>query len=206
MSVFSDTNITSKLEWNTQIDEMLARRCDQAKCFEWMHAEANSLFDSRSRTIMIVSNLLSAVSGLSNVIVGSSTINGFQIAWIFGSLSIIVSIANMLQEKLAYTQSAIEHRQYASTWGVIRRKIEEEIALPPSSRIDCNTFLKYIQQDINKVSIDGAIKIPEFIRDSCLEKFSKIPNLDIPDICGDIEHTKIYIAPNSLIKPLLADN
>jgi hypothetical protein len=133
------------------------------------------------------------------VIAGGSVVNGFQLAWAFGSLSIIVSITNMLQEKLEYGSKAIEHKQFSVQWGTIRRKIEEELSIPPESRKDCATFLKYLRQDINQVSISGNTQIPDHIRDSCYEKFSKIPNFDLPDICGQIEHTQVYITV-----PLLA--
>jgi hypothetical protein len=199
--VSSDPVTDTKVKWVKSIENMLASWCDQAKCFEWMHTQAFSLYDNKSRIIIISSNILTAVSGLSNVIVGGATVNGISLAYLFGSLSIIVSIANMLQEKLAYGTSAIEHRQYANTWGIIRRKIEEELSIPPESRKECGTFLKFLRQDINKVSMDGSTKIPEKIRDACFEKFSKIPNFDVPDICGEMEHTKVYVKSDE--EPLL---
>jgi hypothetical protein len=185
------------LSWNPSIDSMLAKWCDQAKCFEWMHTTTYSEYDRKSRAIMIASNVLTAVSGLSNVLTGGIVIDGFQLAWVFGSLSILVSITNVLQDKLAYTSLAAEHTQYAAAWGAIRRKIEEEVGIPPSSRKDCKTFLKYSRQDINTVSIAGNTKIPERIRQLCFDKFSKIPNFDLPDICGEMEHTKVYIKSES---------
>lgn len=183
----------TKVKWTKSIEEMLARWCDQAKCFEWMHTQAFSMYDRKSRIVVISSNILTAISGLSNVIVGGTSVNGVSLAYVFGSLSIIVSIANMLQEKLAYGTSAIEHRQFSSLWGVIRRKIEEEVSIPPESRKECGAFLKFLRQDINKVSMDGSMKIPERIRKECFEKFSKIKDFDLPDICGQMEHTKVYV-------------
>jgi len=189
----ADTDtVPGKVSWTASIERMIVRWCDQAKCFEWMNTEAYSYYDARARSIMIASNVLTAVAGLSNVIAGGTTIDGFQLAWVFGSLSILVSITNMLQEKLAYTTKATEHRQYAVQWGTIRRKIDEELSIPPDSRKDCGTFLKYLRQDINQVSMDGNTKVPEFIRNACFEKFSKIPEFDIPDICGQMEHTQGY--------------
>jgi len=187
-----DTPTSGSLTWSPSIERMLIRWCDQAKCFEWMHTEAYAFCDTRSRAIIIASNVLTAVAGLSNVIAGGSIVNGFQLAWVFGSLSIFISITNMLQEKLAYTTRATEHRQYSIQWGTVRRKIDEELSIPPDSRKDCGTFLKYLRQDINQVSMDGNTKLPENIRAACYEKFSKIPNFDIPDICGQMEHTQIY--------------
>jgi len=189
----ADTDISSgKVGWSASIERMLVRWCDQAKCFEWMHTESYTYFDSRARAIMIASNVLTAIAGLSNVIAGGTTVNGFQLAWAFGSLSILVSITKMLQEKLAYTTKATEHRQYSIQWGTIRRKIDEELSIPPDSRKDCGTFLKYLRQDINQASMDGNAKLPEFVKTACYEKFSKIPDFDIPDICGQIEHTQGY--------------
>ena len=200
----SEELIVNRVQWTLSIEEMLARWCDQAKCFEWMHTEAYSYFEKRSRVITIASNVLTAISGLSNVIAGGTVIDGFQLAWVFGSLSIIVSITNMLQEKLAYNTSATEHRQFSILWGIIRRKIEEEVSIPPESRKECGTFLKYLRQDINQVSIEGNTKIPKAIRDNCYTKFSKIPEFDVPDICGEVEHTKVYIkSPLSITEKLL---
>jgi len=185
-------DIAVVLAWTPSIEKLLVKWCDEAKCFEWMHIEAFSYYDTRSRTLMITSNLLTALAGLSNVIAGGATVDGFQLAWVFGSLSILVSITNMLQEKLAYLTKAADHKQYSIQWGTIRRKIEEELSIPPESRASCETFLKYIRQDINKVSVDGNTMIPEFIRDDCYKKFNSIQNFDIPDICGDMEHTAVY--------------
>jgi hypothetical protein len=42
------------------------------------------------------------------------------------------------------------------------------------------------------VSVDGNAKIPEFIRNNCYDKFSKIPNFVLPEICGEMEHTQVY--------------
>jgi len=186
-------NTGSKVKWSKSIEKMLASWCDQAKCFEWMHTQAFSLYDRKSRIIMICSNVLTAVSGLTNVIAGGVSVDGIPLAYLFGSLSIAVSIANMLQEKLAYGASAIEHRQFSATWGVIRRKIEEELGIPPESRKECGTFLKFLRQDVNAVSAAGAAKIPQHLRDECYNKFSSIPDFELPDICGSMEHTKVYV-------------
>ena len=35
------------LAWSPSIDAMLAAWCDHAKCYEWMHTEAFSLYDAR---------------------------------------------------------------------------------------------------------------------------------------------------------------
>jgi hypothetical protein len=195
-STNTDDIMIIKQDWNHAIEIMLARWADEAKCFEWMHTESYTYFDKRGKSLLITSNILTAVSGISNIMAGGITINGFQLAWIFGTLSVVISITNMLQEKLGYLTKAIEHNHYATQWGSIRRKIEEQISIPPESRKDCGTFLKYLRVDINQVSVDGNSMIPHSIRIECYEKFSKIQDFDIPDICGKMEHTQIYIKSN----------
>jgi len=206
MSDIDSDLATDKLAWTPSIDLMMAKWCDEAKCFEWMHIETFSYYEYRSRIMIIASNILTAVSGLSNVIAGSATVNGFQLSWIFGSLSITVSITNMLQEKLGYSTKAICHNQFSIQWGSIRRKIEEELQIPPESRKDCKTFLKYIRQDINQVSIAGNSMIPEDIRNRCFQKFNSIPEFDIPDICGQMEHTRIYVKSPDISKKFITSS
>ena len=191
-----DVSIIIKQDWNPGVERMLASWCDEAKCFEWMHTESYSIFDKRAKALTIVSNVLTAVSGISNIMAGGTSVNGFQLSWVFGTLSIVISITNMLQEKLGYITKSVEHNHYATQWGTIRRKIEEQISIPPESRKDCATFLKYLRVDINQVSVNGNSMIPDNIRLECNEKFGKIQDFDIPDICGKVEHTQVYVKPN----------
>lgn len=191
-----DSSVIVKQDWNPGVEKMLASWCDESKCFEWMHTEAYSFFDKRARMLTIASNVLTAFSGISNIMAGGTSVNGFQLSWVFGTLSVVISITNMLQEKLGYLTKSVEHNHYATQWGAIRRKIEEQVSIPPESRKDCATFLKYLRVDINQVSVDGNSMIPERIRDECHEKFGKIQDFDLPDICGKVEHTRIYVKPS----------
>ena len=196
------------LSWTPEIDTMLASWCDHDKCYEWMHTEAFSLYDSRSKTFMIGINALTAISGISNVIAGGYQIDGFQIAWIFGGISILASTLNMLQDKLGYQTAAVLHKRIASEWASIRTQLEEVITIPYSGRKDCKSFLKFIKGDINAAAAEGSM-IPKSIRDRCYEKFNAIVDFDIPDICGQVEHTRVMIiakqiSSSEVIRPLLS--
>ena len=185
---------SNNLIWNTNIDNLLAKWCDESKCYSWMHSESYLLDVKKARNFLISINLLTALTGVSNIITGSYNINGFQIAWIFGGISIIVSSLNVLQDKLGYQTLAESHRKFATQWTMIISKIEEIIVLPPSGRRDCKTFMRYIKNDINSATIDGNHIIPEVFRKACFDKFNKVLNFDIPDICGHVEHTNSYLA------------
>ena len=198
--VMVEADALETLGWDSSIDTLLAGWCDNAKCFEWMHTEACNLYEKRSKTFMITSNCITAVAGISNVIAGATTIDGFQIAWFFGGLSILVSTMNVIQDKLGYSQRAPLHNKLASTWAIIRTKIEEIVTVPYSARKDCKTFLKYIKADINAATLEGNSMIPTHIKKACYERFKIIDQFNIPDICGQVEHTKIYI---DLKQPLI---
>jgi len=191
------------LQWSGQLDLLLANWCDQAKCFEWMHNESYSMFNNSTQRFIISITILSAISGTSNIIAGSSEIGGFKIAWFFGALSILTSLGNVLQDKLAYAQSAQAHKIYCGNWGQIRRKIESELILPYNSRKDAASFLKMVRTDIDQVSNDGASKIPKPIREACAKKFKDIPDFDMPDICGHVEHTQVFVPAS---RPLLQNS
>ena len=184
---------SSELVWDSNIDTLLAGWCDNAKCFEWMHSEAHSMYEKQSKEFMISINCLTAIAGLSNVIAGGITVNGFQIAWIFGGLSIFVSTLNILQDKLGYQQLSVVHSKLASAWSILRLKIEETVNLPYGGRRDCKTFLRYIKADMNQATMDGNALIPKSIRKECYNRFKMIPAFEIPEICGQMEHTHVFV-------------
>jgi len=181
------------LQWNDNVEQMFVRMCDQAKCFEWMHSESYDEFFRKAQRLTILLTIVGSLGGLSNVIAGGDSIGSFQLSWLFGSVTILISMLTMLQEKLGYSTMAGEFKQYATMWGIVRRNIEEELILPPTSRVNCASFLTYIRKSYNQVYNEGTPKIPHHIKLQCYEKYKDIPDFDIPDVCGQIEHTKVYI-------------
>ena len=195
----------SSVAWDSNIDGLLAGWCDNAKCFEWMHTEAHSVFEGRAHTYMITMNCLTAVAGLSNIIAGGTATAGFQISWLFGGISIMVSTLNVIQDKLGYQQASVLHKKAADEWAAIRSKIEEVLTLPYSGRKDCKTFLRYIKADINNAALQGNSNIPKDIRVACYNRFKTIQDFEIPEICGQMEHTQIFIRDSAVV-PLLEEH
>ena len=208
-----DEDTTADLQWTPSIETMLANWCDNAKCFEWMHNEAHSRYHKRATIMSISANIAVSLSGVANLIVGGLNPDAINPPIIFGCISIGLGIINMLQDKLDWLTMSNNFKFAAQQWSIIIRNIEEQLAVPPATRKHCSTFLKYIKQQLFNVSIYNQ-SIPKHIRDECVKKFSTIPNFDIPDICGQIEHTTIYVAPaviapiesNSITQPLLIKN
>jgi hypothetical protein len=191
------------LQWTPAIDTMLANWCDQSKSFEWMNTEAYSRYSVRSTGMSITVNIAIAMSGVANLIVGSAQLTNTSVppSTILGCVSIAISIISMLEDKFDWITMANNFKQSSVLWSNISRKLEEQLAVPPSGRKDCSTFLKYIKQDITAVSSTNYM-IPKDIRTKCMEKFGKIPKFDVPDICGQVEHTSIYVGESNKV-PLL---
>jgi len=211
MSTTNEQDTQPGLQWNSTVDKMMADWCDQAKCFNWMHTEAFSRYSKRATAMTITANISISLSGIANLIIGSTVNNNLTTSMIFGCVSIGIGIINMIQEQFNWPALANDYKRSAERWDVISRKIQEQLMIPYSGRKDCGTFLKYIKQDINDASDTNAL-IPEDIREKCADKFGKIKDFDVPDICGQVEHTTIYVElptihrnDDSLTTPLLED-
>jgi len=191
------------LQWSPEIDTLLAGWCDNAKCYEWMHTEASEENSKKAKKFMIAINLLTAISGVSNIIAGGMAVGYFQISWLFGTVSVLTSTLNIIQNKLGYQTLAEAHKKTAMQWSRIISKIEEVVILPPLSRTACKPFMKYIKSDINHATLDGDCLIPKHIREACYNKFNHIKEFDIPDVCGQVEHTKVFNHNIELQSPLL---
>ena len=198
----------SGLSWSPSIDRMLANWCDQSKSFEWMNTEAYSRYSVRSTSMSITVNIAIALSGVANLIVGTAQLSDTAVppSTILGCVSIAISIISMLEDKFDWITMANNFKQASVQWSNVSRKLEEQLAVPPGGRKDCSTFLKYIKQDITTVSATNYM-IPKDIRIKCMEKFGKIAHFDVPDICGQVEHTSVYVEePLQPLKvPLLTD-
>ena len=180
------------LQWSPQIDKMLADWCDEAKCFEWMHSESYSRYSKRATVMTIGSNITISLTGIANLVLGVTVSDATTTSMIFGCVSIGIGVVNMIQQQFGWTTLANNYKVSAKQWSEISRKVQEQLVIPPTARKDCATFLKYIKQDMALASEHNS-NLPKDIRQKCFEKFKSIPNFNLPDICGQIEHTAVYL-------------
>jgi hypothetical protein len=202
MSKDDTSDNAAGLQWSPQIDKMLADWCDEAKCFEWMHSESYSRYSRRATVMTIGSNITISLTGIANLVLGVTVSDATTTSMIFGCVSIGIGVVNMIQQQFGWTTLANNYKVSAKRWSEISRKVQEQLVIPPTARKDCATFLKYIKQDMTLASEHNS-NIPKDIRINCFEKFKSIPNFNVPDICGQIEHTAVYIEQPALHQPLL---
>jgi hypothetical protein len=181
-----------RMEWSAPVERLLASWCDHSKCFIWMHSRSHDEVDRRLKWFMIIIHTLSTISGLSNIITGNAEFGAFHMSWLYGGVTILLTSLALLQEKLGLHERSLNHRKLAFQSLVIKMKIEEILSLPRSARGDCKTFLRYIKADINQAMLEKNASISRKIRDECYMRFKDISGFDIPDTCGQIEHTEVY--------------
>lgn len=201
MSKDETPDTATGLQWSPQIDRMLADWCDEAKCFEWMHSESYSRYSKRATVMTIGSNITISLTGIANLVLGVTVSDATTTSMIFGCVSIGIGVVNMIREQFGWTTLANNYKVSAKQWSEISRKVQEQLVIPPTARKDCATFLKYIKQDMTLASEHNS-NLPKDIRQKCFEKFKSIPDFNVPDICGQIEHTAVYIE-QPLQQPLL---
>jgi len=89
-------------------------------------------------------------------------------------------------------------------WGKFQRLIAVEIALHPNERIDSLDFLKICRADLDRL-IEQSPPIPtECIQMFELE-FGHIKDLKKPDICGALEHTRVFESSEERLKQVAVD-
>ena len=72
MSTHNEPDIQPGVAWNPSIDTMMADWCDQSKCFQWMHTAAYSRYSRRATAMTIAANISISLSGIANLILGST--------------------------------------------------------------------------------------------------------------------------------------
>ena len=189
-----NTETLPTVAWDTPVETMLASWCDHAKCYIWMHTRAHDEAEKIQTRFLITLHILSTLSGLSNIITGDLVVGTFKIAWLFGGLTLVLTSLAVLQDKMGIAERVMNHRKLALQSLTIKMKIEEVLRLPREARGDCRTFLGYIRSDIHQSMLEKNAAIPRAIREACYTEFKDKPHFDIPDACGQVEHTAIYVA------------
>jgi hypothetical protein len=175
--------------WTTRIEEQIATLGDEAKCFVWMHSEAqaqNSRIDRIFVNTVIVCN---TVIGVLSLLADGASWGSPQL---LGVGSIFLSMLGAFQSKWDYAEKANKHKNLAAQWTQLETKITRELSLEVQLRKHSNEFVQMIFEDAMKLEADGNYLLPESIRTKCFEKYKNVPNFKTPTICGFVEHTRNY--------------
>jgi Skp family chaperone for outer membrane proteins len=121
-----------------------------------------------------------------------------------GGVSLFAGLLTTIGNYLRYAQLEESHRVASIAWGKFQRLIAVELALNPDDRIDSLDFLKICRADLDRL-IEQSPPIPEESIRLFEDNFGMIADLKKPDICGSLEHTRVFESSQSRLKQVLSD-
>ena len=121
-----------------------------------------------------------------------------------GGVSLFAGLLTTIGNYLRYAQLEESHRVASIAWGKFQRLIAVELALNPDDRIDSLDFLKICRADLDRL-IEQSPPIPEESIRLFEDNFGMIADLKKPDICGALEHTRVFESSQSRLKQVLSD-
>jgi len=181
--------------WTKEQEDFLADWSDIAQCYRWLHDRSYKLYQMRTLGMSIPVIILSTFAGAASVAMGNIT-GGDPDAQkngqlVIGAVSIFAGIMQTLSGTFGFPQLSEGHRVASISWGKLQRKVAVELKLAPEDRIDSMNFIDMVRQEMDRL-IEQSPPIPEIIIGRFDKEFDRDPSLKQPDICGGIEHTKVY--------------
>ena len=185
-----------KITWTDTSEELIASWGDIASCYKWMHDQAFRKYDKISWRMMIPVAILSTVTGSLNMSMPVLVPTDFVQTGnkILGAVSIITGIITSLQSIFRFAQLSENHSNAANGWGKLERNIRIELRIDRKNRKDADNFLKICRADYDRL-LESSPPIPKEIIQQFNDKFASIEHLVIPDVCGNLEHTKVNRPP-----------
>jgi hypothetical protein len=181
--------------WTKEQEKLMADWSDIASCYRWLHDQSEKVFHMKNLLVNIPVIILSTLGGTANFAAQSlfeDDENGKKYAsFAIGGISIFAGMLTTIGNYLRYAQLEESHRVAGITWGKFQRLLAVELALNPNDRMDSLDFLKICRAELDRL-IEQSPATPTKIVREFEKKFGKMEEIEKPEICGDIDHTKIY--------------
>ncbi len=194
--------------WAREQEELMADWSDIAACYRWLHDRTNKRYARYNMGFTMPVIILSTLTGTANFGLGSffgddeSAQKKATLA--IGGASLLAGILATINNYLKFAQESEANRVASIAWGKFQRLLAIELAISPEERIDAQDFLKMCRNELDRL-IEQSPCIPDKIIEDFSAKFGRIKNLRKPDICGQIEHTHIYIDKDGKLKHIAAE-
>jgi hypothetical protein len=188
--------------WSKELERLMADWSDIAVCYRWLHDKSDKTYHTKTLSISLPVIFLSTLSGFSNIGVQaileteeSKKYASFAIA----GVSLLAGLLTTVGDRLRYAQLEESHRVAAISWGKFQRLIAVELALKPDDRMDSLDFLKICRGELDRL-IEQSPAIPKESIALFEKKFGSIKDLKKPDICGQLEHTRVFESSETRLK------
>lgn len=193
--------------WSKEQERLMSEWSDIAMCYRWIHDKSEKFYHSKALWINLPVIVLTTLGGTANFgiqSVFSDDTSKQYASFAIGGISLFAGLLTTVGNYLRYAQLEESHRVASIAWGKFQRLIAVELALNPLERMDSLDFLKICRSDLDRL-IEQSPPIPEDSIQLFEQRFSDIQNLKKPDICGALEHTRVFESSEARLKQMAVD-
>jgi len=193
--------------WTSEQERLMSEWSDIAMCYRWLHDHSEKIYHSKTLWINIPVIVLSTLGGTANFGIQSifSDNSTKQLAsFAIGGVSLFAGLLTTINNYLRYPQLEESNRVASIAWGKFQRLIAVELSLHPDERMDSMDFLKVCRADLDRL-IEQSPPIPPQAIQLFELRFGSIKELKKPDICGALEHTRVYESSETRLKQVAVD-
>jgi hypothetical protein len=142
----------SKIEWSTQLEDILAQEGERCRGLAWLHIRAEALTAKYNTYVQVPVIVLSTLAGTASV--GSATLfgGGPASSIAIGLVSIGVGILNTLGGFFAFAKRTEAHRIAHLNYSKLSSKISIELSLPRDERMLAEPFLVNIREIMERMA------------------------------------------------------